>query len=65
MVSVCLASFNGEKYILQQINSILIQLKNEDELIVSDDGSNDNTIDIIIEIKDILTDVNIMPTINR
>lgn len=44
MISVCIATFNGEKYIKQQIASILPQLSNSDEIIISDDGSNDNTI---------------------
>ena len=47
MVSVCLATFNGEKYIREQIDSILPQLSSEDELIISDDGSSDNTLAII------------------
>ncbi|MHB9143407.1 MAG: glycosyltransferase family 2 protein [Paludibacter sp.] len=52
MISVCLASYNGEKFIKEQIHSILIQLCKEDELIISDDGSTDQTIDIIKEIND-------------
>lgn len=47
MVSVCMATFNGEKYIRQQIDSILSQLALMDELIISDDGSTDSTLDII------------------
>ena len=47
MISVCLATYNGEKYLREQIDSILNQLTREDELIISDDESNDNTIDII------------------
>lgn len=46
-VSVCMATYNGEKYIKQQIDSILKQLNNYDELIISDDGSTDKTIQII------------------
>lgn len=42
-----MATFNGEKYIKEQINSILFQLGNEDELIISDDGSTDNTLEMI------------------
>lgn len=53
MVSVCLASYNGEKYILEQITSILSQLSPGDELIISDDRSTDNTLNIIESIKDI------------
>lgn len=52
MVSVCLISFNGEKYIAQQIQSILVQLNEHDELIVSDDGSTDKTLDIVAGFKD-------------
>lgn len=47
MVSVCMATYNGERYLRQQIDSILAQLGEEDELIVSDDGSDDGTLDII------------------
>jgi glycosyltransferase involved in cell wall biosynthesis len=47
-----MASFNGEKYIQEQINSILIQLGIEDEIIISDDGSSDNTLEKIREIDD-------------
>lgn len=51
-VSVCMATYNGEKYIREQIDSILPQLSANDELVISDDGSNDDTIDIIQEYKD-------------
>lgn len=37
MISVALAAYKGEKYIEQQIRSILCQLSHEDEIIVSDD----------------------------
>ena len=47
MISVCLASYNGEKYIKEQLDSILSQLNDEDELIVSDDGSTDSTPEIL------------------
>lgn len=47
MISVCIASHNGAKYIRQQIDSILPQLGQEDEILVSDDGSADYTVDII------------------
>lgn len=51
-ISVCLASYNGEKYILKQVLSILEQLSSEDELIISDDHSTDNTLDILSNIHD-------------
>ena len=37
MISVALAAYKGEKYIEEQIRSILPQLGHEDEIIVSDD----------------------------
>lgn len=52
MISVCLASYNGEKYIEEQIKSILCQLDKNDELIVSDDGSTDGTIGIVEGFRD-------------
>ncbi|EJL66733.1 glycosyltransferase family 2 protein [Flavobacterium sp. CF136] len=47
MISVCVATYNGEKYIKEQINSILEQIGKNDEVIVSDDGSKDRTVEII------------------
>lgn len=47
MISVCMATFNGEKYLRAQIDSILMQLQTSDELIVSDDGSTDDTLAIL------------------
>lgn len=46
-VSVAMASYNGEKYIKKQIESILNNLDKNDELVISDDGSRDHTLDII------------------
>lgn len=47
-----MATFNGEKYIKEQINSILVQLGVEDELIISDDGSTDKTKEIVLSYDD-------------
>jgi len=52
MISVCMATYNGEKYIEEQVKSILSQLGEKDELIVSDDGSTDNTIRILESFND-------------
>nr|WP_263324821.1 glycosyltransferase family 2 protein [Neobacillus sp. Marseille-Q6967] len=46
-VSVAMATYNGEKFLQQQIDSILSQLSSEDELIISDDHSTDQTLKII------------------
>ena len=37
-ISVALAAYNGEKYIGEQIESILPQLGRDDEIVVSDDN---------------------------
>lgn len=52
MISVCMATYNGERFIREQIDSILPQLSTTDELIISDDGSTDSTIQIIISYND-------------
>ncbi|MCD8291094.1 MAG: glycosyltransferase, partial [Prevotella sp.] len=51
-VSVCIATYNGEKYIEEQIRSILSQLSDNDEVIISDDGSHDQTLSLIQSIGD-------------
>lgn len=52
MISVCIATYQGEKYIREQLASILCQLDDADEIIVSDDGSTDRTLDIIRQMAD-------------
>ncbi|MTD42434.1 glycosyltransferase [Erwinia sp. CPCC 100877] len=49
MISVCIATFNGEKYLEEQLDSILPQISADDELIISDDGSTDATVSIITD----------------
>ena len=52
MISVCIATFNGEKYIKRQLSSILFQLSAGDEVILADDSSTDNTLDVVRSFKD-------------
>lgn len=47
MISVCIATYNGSKYIKQQIDSIISQLESEDEIVISDDSSTDETVEIL------------------
>jgi len=47
MISVCMPTYNGGKYIKKQMDSILGQLGDFDEVIISDDSSNDETIQIL------------------
>ena len=46
-VDILLATYNGEKYISQQIYSLLSQTHQDWNLYVVDDGSTDNTLEII------------------
>lgn len=52
MISVCMATYNGKQFIKQQIDSILPQLGVNDELIISDDGSKDGTLELIESYED-------------
>lgn len=48
-VSVVVCTYNGEKYVRDQLQSILDQTRPPDEIIISDDGSTDSTLEIIEE----------------
>lgn len=52
MISVCMATYNGDKYIKDQLLSILPQLNTNDEIIISDDHSTDETIEQIRALTD-------------
>lgn len=43
-ISIAIATYNGEKYIKKELQSMLKQTLPVDEIIISDDGSNDSTI---------------------
>lgn len=47
MISVCLATWNGEKFLGDQLASILPQLAADDELVITDDSSSDDSVQII------------------
>ena len=49
MVSIARASYNGEKYVKEQLESILQQDYKDWELIICDDCSSDSTVEIIKE----------------
>ena len=46
-IAILMATYNGEKYICQQIDSILSQTCKDWELYIHDDGSTDNTIAVV------------------
>jgi len=50
--SICIATYNGEKFIKEQIVSILNQINGNDEIIITDDCSTDQTINIINKFND-------------
>lgn len=52
MVSVCIATYNGEGYIKEQLDSILCQIAEDDEIIICDDVSIDNTTAILYSYND-------------
>lgn len=52
MISVCMGIKNGGQFIQEQIDSILPQVAADDELVVSDDGSTDNTWRLIESYRD-------------
>ncbi len=51
-VSVCMAAYNGTRFIGAQIASILPQLAPDDEIVIVDDASQDDTVARIIEMRD-------------
>lgn len=52
MISVAICTYNGEKYIKEQLDSIIHQTRVPDEIILCDDKSSDKTILIASEILD-------------
>lgn len=51
-LTVCIATFNGVKYLDEQICSVLDNLRDGDEIIILDDCSNDGTWDLICNYTD-------------
>ena len=48
-VAICMSTYNGEKYIKKQIESLLKQTYKNIDIYVRDDGSRDNTLKILKE----------------
>jgi glycosyltransferase involved in cell wall biosynthesis len=51
-ISVCMAVYNGSAYLLPQMQSILEQLRPNDEVVVVDDASQDNSAEILSGVSD-------------
>lgn len=51
-VSVCMATYCGREFVAEQIASILTQLGPDDELVIIDDASPDDTVEVLRSIDD-------------
>ena len=52
MISVCMATYNGERFIREQLESILSQLPADAEIVIADDGSTDDTLSVVSSLND-------------
>jgi glycosyltransferase involved in cell wall biosynthesis len=46
-ISVAMTTYNGQRFLKEQLGGMLAQSRGVDELVVCDDGSGDNTVDIL------------------
>ena len=53
LVSICIPTYNSEKYLEQTLNSILKQTYNNIEIIIGDNASTDNTHEVIKKFKEL------------
>lgn len=51
-ISIAMATYNGAKYLQEQLDSFMNQTRPPDEVVVCDDGSSDNTLDILEKFRD-------------
>ena len=50
-ISIVVATYNGEKFIEEQLNSFVNQTVMPNEIVISDDNSTDSTVDICRKFK--------------
>lgn len=46
-ISIVMATYNGEKYLTEQLDSLRLQTRPADEVIIQDDGSTDGTVKLV------------------
>ena len=56
-IAILMATYNGEKYLSEQIDSIISQTNHEWHLYIHDDGSTDNTVKILLSYKEKYSDL--------
>jgi glycosyltransferase involved in cell wall biosynthesis len=64
-ISVVIPSYNSEKYIAETLKTVFNQTYNDYEIIVSDDGSSDNTLEIVKDVFRKFPDKNTKLLINK
>lgn len=64
-ISVAICTYNGAKYVKQQLDSIINQTHKVNEIVVADDGSSDDTIGIIEDVRNEHTEVEWNIVINK
>lgn len=52
MISVAMTTYNGAQYIIEQLDSIRLQTRKVDEIVIIDDGSRDNTMYLVRDYAD-------------
>lgn len=52
MISVAMTIYNGAQYIIEQLDSIRLQTRKVDEIVIIDDGSGDNTMELVRDYAD-------------
>lgn len=63
-IAILMATFNGEKYLKEQLESIINQTNKNFDLFVRDDGSTDNTVSILNEYNNNYTNIHLIKKIN-
>ena len=61
-ILVLLATYNGDDWLSEQLNSLLMQSSVNTKIVVSDDASTDNSINIIYELNKNLPNLTIVPS---
>ena len=52
MISVAMTTYNGAQYITEQLDSIRLQTRKVDEIVIVDDGSSDSTLELVRDYAD-------------